>query len=497
MPEGDAGHVASPPPVRRGRGGRRLRRGTTALVVLVLAAAVATYQFDLGARWFGFDYPSPVRDPAKVLPPAGLTLPAARQAAAVAPAAPDVAVDRTAVSRALARFVRAKKLGSHVALDVARLSDGAPVYRHGARIVTPASTLKVLTAVAALEALGPAHRFTTQVVATPQSPRIFLVGGGDPLLSGAPTDPDGTYPARADLDTLARATAKALKAVGRSRVRLGYDTSLFAGPAVNPRWPASYVSDNVVSPISPLWVDEGRERPGLSLRSADPAASAAQQFAARLRSRGVAVVGRPAPGVAPQQEAGGQPIADVHGAPLAQVVQHVLEVSDNEGAEVLARQVALAEGQPASFTGGALAVKEVLGRVGVDTTGDRIYDGSGLSRQDRLRPDTLLAVMRVASSEDHPDLRTAVAALPVAGFSGSLAYRFETGDRAALGTVRAKTGTFTGVHGLTGTVTSVDGAVMSFVAIADRVRPPNTSDARALLDEVAAALAGCVCAATP
>jgi D-alanyl-D-alanine carboxypeptidase/D-alanyl-D-alanine-endopeptidase (penicillin-binding protein 4) len=53
------------------------------------------------------------------------------------------------------------------------------------------------------------------------------------------------------------------------------------------------------------------------------------------------------------------------------------------------------------------------------------------------------------------------------------------------------------VHGLTGTVTSVDGAVMSFVAIADRVRPPNTSDARALLDEVAAALAGCVCAATP
>jgi D-alanyl-D-alanine carboxypeptidase/D-alanyl-D-alanine-endopeptidase (penicillin-binding protein 4) len=103
----------------------------------------------------------------------------------------------------------------------------------------------------------------------------------------------------------------------------------------------------------------------------------------------------------------------------------------------------------------------------------------------------------VASSEDHPDLRTAVAALPVAGFSGSLAYRFETGDRAALGTVRAKTGTLTGVHGLTGTVTSVDGAVMSFVAIADRVRPPNTSDARALLDEVAAALAGCVCAATP
>ena len=61
--------------------------------------------------------------------------------------------------------------------------------------------------------------------------------------------------------------------------------------------------------------------------------------------------------------------------------------------------------------------------------------------------------------------------------------------------VRAKTGTLTGVHGLTGTVTSKDGAVMSFVAVADRVRVPNTVAARSLLDQMSAALAGCTCAA--
>jgi D-alanyl-D-alanine carboxypeptidase/D-alanyl-D-alanine-endopeptidase (penicillin-binding protein 4) len=497
VPEGDAGHVTTPKRGHGGHGGRWLRRSTTALVVLVLVAALATYEFDLGARWFGFDYPSPVTDPAKVLPPAGLTLPAAQQASSVAPAAPEEAVNSAAVSRAMARFARAKRFGPHVAIDVAQLSDGAVVYRHGARLVTPASTMKLLTSVAALDALGPDHRFKTEVVATPQSPRIFLVGGGDPLLVGVPSDPDRNYPGRADLDTLARATVKALKAVGRSRVRLAYDTSLFTGPAVNPLWPATYIPDDVVSPISALWVDEGREQSGLASRSVDPAGAAASVFARELRSRGIAVVGRPAPGVAPTDAAGGQPIAQVAGAPLSQVVQHVLEISDNEGAEVLARQVAVAEGQPASFAGAARAVLAVLDRLEVDTAGARVYDGSGLSRLDRLRPDTLLSVLRIASSEDHPGLHTAVATLPVAGFSGSLAYRFETANPIALGLVRAKTGTLTGVHGLAGTVTSRDGAVMTFVAIADRVREADQLAARALLDELSAALAACTCAGTP
>ena len=52
MPEGD---------------GRRLRRSTGALVVLVLVAALASYQFDLGRRWFGQGSPSPVTAPAEVL----------------------------------------------------------------------------------------------------------------------------------------------------------------------------------------------------------------------------------------------------------------------------------------------------------------------------------------------------------------------------------------------------------------------------------------------
>jgi D-alanyl-D-alanine carboxypeptidase/D-alanyl-D-alanine-endopeptidase (penicillin-binding protein 4) len=142
-------------------------------------------------------------------------------------------------------------------------------------------------------------------------------------------------------------------------------------------------------------------------------------------------------------------------------------------------------------------VRKVLGGLGVHLTGARIHDGSGLSRQDRLRPETLLSVLETASAADHPGLRAVVADLPVAGFTGSLAFRFEAGDRAGRGLVRAKTGTLTGVHALAGTVTTQDGVVLAFVAVTDRVRERDTLAARATLDRIAAALAGCTCASTP
>lgn len=488
MAGGDRSHYKRP---RTERSGRVLRASTASVVVLVLVLAGLSYQFDLGGRWLGWDYPSPVTDPARVAPPAGLSLPPASRAPSVAEPARDRAADPAAVRRALARLVADKKLGRHVAVAVDQLIDGTSVFAQGADLVTPASTMKLLTATAALAALGPDHRLRTTVVEGATPKQIVLVGGGDPLLGRAPaTDP--TYPARADVGTLAVATAKALHGLGRTSIRLGFDSSLFTGPAVSNEWPASYPVENVVSPISALWVDEGRERPGLAFRTDNPAADAAQVFARALERDNIEVLGRPMPVVAP---GGATELAVVRSAPLARIVERVLEVSDNEAAEVLFRHVAIAEGQPATFEGGRQAVRSVLGRLGVDTGGQRILDGSGLSRANRLSPDTLLAVLALAASEDHPDLRPVVATLPVAGFSGSLAYRFDTGDEAGLGRVRAKTGTLTGVHALAGTVVDLDGTELSFVAVADRVRAKHTVDAQALLDEIAAALAGCECGA--
>lgn len=482
MGGGDVRHSVAP-------SGRRIRRWTAALVALVIALAGLSYAFDLGPRVLGWDHPSPITEPAEVAPPPGLTLPSPSPAAAVASAPQEQAADPAAVRRAVARLLRDKDLGPRVAVVVGQMSDGETVFETGPSPVTPASTMKMLTSTSALAALGPDHTFRTTVVAGASTRDVVLVGGGDPLLARAPDS--GVYPARADIVTLAKATARSLKQLGRLRVRLGYDASLFTGPSASPTWEASYLPDDVVSPISALWVDEGLDRAGAS-RDADPAQAAAVEFARVLEKQGITVRGKPTPAVAATDA---EEYASVKSAPLSQIVQWTLEVSDNEAAEVLFRHVALAEGRPGSFSGGASAVRDVLARLGIDASGDRIYDGSGLSRENRLAPQTLLSVVEAAASEEHPELRTVVSGLPVAGFTGSLTYRFEDGDEEGLGRVRAKTGTLTGVHGLAGVVTDRTGTVLSFVAIADRVKVADTLDARQRIDQVAAALAACDCAA--
>jgi D-alanyl-D-alanine carboxypeptidase/D-alanyl-D-alanine-endopeptidase (penicillin-binding protein 4) len=170
-------------------------------------------------------------------------------------------------------------------------------------------------------------------------------------------------------------------------------------------------------------------------------------------------------------------------------------VSDNNAAEVVAHHVGLKVSGEGSFAGGAAAVRQVLGRLGVPLGGAVIHDGSGLSRSDRLRPRTLSDVLKVAGSPAHPQLRELITGLPVAGFTGSLQYRFNTGPAAGRGRVQAKTGTLSGVHGLAGVATDLDGDVLGFVAIADRVPMLDQEIARIVIDRVAAALGACHCGA--
>ena len=476
-----------------------------ALGVAVLGLVAASYLLDLGRRPSAEPpAPDPETAPADVAPPPGLVLPRLAAPSPVAAALPAQGAGRadggsgaaplsaTKIRLALAAGLLDRRLGRHVVAAVAPVATGRPVFTVGRGRIIPASTTKLLTAAAALATLGPDHTFATSVVAGPGRGSVVLVGGGDPFLAGRPAtaaERRTTYPPRADVVTLARRTAAALRRDGVRRVRVGYDDSLFSGPVGSPGWEPHYLPEGVVAPITALWVDEGRPAAGYG-RVADPSATAAAAFAAALSRNGVRVLGGPreqrAPARAPR-------LAAVRSAPLAAIVERVLDVSDNEASEVLAHHVGLATGAGGSFAGGTRGVTRTLRGLGIDTRGAVLYDGSGLSRRNRLSTATLLGVLRVAASSDHPYLRPVLTGLPVAGFTGSLAYRFDKGPPAGLGRVRAKTGTLTGVHGLAGVATDLDGNAMSFVLVADRVKVRHTLTARAVLDGLAGALGACRC----
>ena len=451
---------------------------TVGVLVHVLAGGAApAYRTGRLADWFGA-HPAPLAAPVP-----GFTAPPAPGPRAVARTAPSARPTARVVRRALAAALKDPDL-AHLRAVVAPLS-GPPVLDLGHGSSTPASTLKLLTAVAALEALGPETTFSTRVVADGRR-EIVLVGGGDPFLeSKQPTE----GPARHDasLQHLASLTAKTLHSRGVAKVRLAYDTSLFAGPRVNPHWPRSYIPDDVVSPITALWADQGLDPDG-SGRVSDPPATAAALFATYLRKDGVDVRQEIAQTKAHRDA---RELARVTSLPLADVVERVLQYSDNEGAEVLAHQVGLAVEGEASYDAGVHAGIQTLRDLGIDPSDATIQDGSGLSRHDRLDAETLVRVLQLAASPDHPELRSVITGLPVAAYDGSLGDRFDHSP--GRGLVRAKTGTLTGTSALAGLTTDARGRVLVFAFVSNHVKKAETLDTRAALDRLASALTTCRC----
>lgn len=489
-----------------GRGSGRLRRALGGLLVvgLVAAGGVAWQTGWAEQQWHDLrdGQSGEPADPAAVAPPPGIDVPdVVRPAALAKPADGAAALDTAALEQALAELDD-PDLGRHVLAAVGPLAGKRVAYERaeGAPTAIPASTTKIVTSAAALFLLGPEQVFETTAVLDQSgtTPRLFLVGGGDPLLTRAPEQPGPTdpssagsatfQPVRADVTTLARRTARSLKQAGVRKVGLVYDDSLFSGPQVNPTWEPDYVPE-VIAPITALWVDEGRPVEGIG-HVADPAAVATQEFRAALSRRGIKVTGSTGHEVAPPSATR---VGTVVSPTVAQIVQRVIEVSDNAAAEVLLRHIGIADQGIGSFEAGQDGVERVLAANGITLGESVLYDGSGLSRANRLAPAVLISVLRLAASDAHPQLRPLLTSLPVAGFTGSLTNRMDEGPAAGRGRVRAKTGTLSGVSSLAGIAVDQQGNLMAFALLADRIKEPKETLAQTALDNAAAGLGACSC----
>lgn len=324
----------------------------------------------------------------------------------------------------------------------------------------PASTQKLLTAAAVLDVLDPASTFTTRAVAAAPpaggvvAGDLWLVGGGDPLLATA------DYVTRFEIQPWPRSAIEDLAdriaaSVDRIDGSVVGDDSRYDALRFVPTWPERYLGSGDVGSLSAVAVNDGYD--AYPAPSPDPARSAAEILTELLEQRGVTVAGEPASGRAPAEAA---EVAALPSLTVGEVVAHMVRDSDNESAELLAKEVGRAAGGGPTTAAGVDAIEAALAAGGVRMDGTTLTDGSGLDRGNHVTCDTLMSLLE----EEGPD-SPVTSALPVAAEDGTLTERF-VGSPAA-GVLRGKTGTLLGVTGLTGFVDTPAGGHLTFAFLSN------------------------------
>jgi D-alanyl-D-alanine carboxypeptidase/D-alanyl-D-alanine-endopeptidase (penicillin-binding protein 4) len=403
------------------------------------------------------------------------------------------------------------RIGSTFGFDVVDAGSGEAVFsRLSTTPLRPASNMKIVTALTALKVLGPDTRMTTDTI-VPTAGEVILRGGGDTTLGVAGltklANATATYLTSKDLLAPLRQPADYRPSTctvdGKKRkstkknpcplvtppkvrppVRVYVDDSLYGKPAAGPGWTSSYMP-GIARPVRPL----GR----IGVYRWDSAQEAGSVFAAALRSAGVK-----ARTAGHRDAADDAPVAAaVSGETVAAQVRYMMQVSENNIAEMLFRQVAVERGRKGTFKGARLAARDTLRELGLDTTGLKLLDGSGLSRDDRLTPrfltDLLLEALR---TDEHPEFKPFLNTLPVGGRTGTLSpgtARFTTSpSKCAAGQVFAKTGTLFDTIGLSGYTRGADGQMKVFSALVnDRPQKYSPLSTRQAVDGLVATVNGC------
>ena len=332
------------------------------------------------------------------------------------------------------------------------------VDERGAASVIPASNMKLVVAAVALERLGAETVFTTEVAANVVdgvvTGDLFLVGGGDPLLSVAEYPSSQTYPPFNV--TLLEALADRVVLSGVRRITGGIvgDDSRYDDERYVPTW-AGDIANLEAGPIGALLVNDGRVYPRNDLPGQDPAEAAAEQLEILLERRGIEVGAPARRGV---RDAAAPVIASIDSVPVAEVVHEMLTTSDDNTAESLLKEIGLVASGAGTRAAGSAAVLETLASWGLPTEGIVITDGSGLDRTNVLTCELLVGVL------DHVGTSgTIFDSLPVAGTTGTLADVFV--GTPSQGVMRAKTGTLSGAKSLSGYYPATDGSIMLFSLI--------------------------------
>jgi D-alanyl-D-alanine carboxypeptidase/D-alanyl-D-alanine-endopeptidase (penicillin-binding protein 4) len=319
--------------------------------------------------------------------------------------------------------------------------------------LVPASTQKLVTAAAALTVLGPETRLETRALAAQPVQegtveRLFLVGGGDPLLMTPDVQAlrEEIPELRGTPTTSMAALADAIVAAGVRRIPQGIaaDDSRYENLRYLPTWDPDYRTEGQVGPLGALTVNGGfvelRPEP---IPADDPALLAAEKLGELLEDRGVDVGRAPARENAPS---GAAEIAKVQSPTITEVVAEDLSTSNNLASELMTREIGLRMSQQGTTAAGTQAILAKLVELGLPTANVVMVDGSGLDKGNRSTCALLAGAIGLG---DRPEYATLWSGLAVAGQSGTLVDQI---GGELTGKVRGKTGTLSNASGLVGLV---------------------------------------------
>ena len=379
-------------------------------------------------------------------------------------AADIVTLDNTAVELSWPRNVQARLdmlmldpllERSQLGLLIYDLTADSVLYSYGAKqALRPASTMKLLTAVTAIDQLGPQYlyctslRYTGEVKDSVLTGDLYCVGGMDPMFE------------QKDMN----AFVQSVKALGINSIhgRIVAVTNFKEENLLGEGW--CWDDDN--PQLTPLLVDRKDEF--------------MSRFVQGLRDAGIAVDGGCTTGAVPKD-------ALTIGScthRLDEILEPMLKESDNLYAESMFFQIAASQGvRPAKAVHARQLIKKTLGKAGVSDIQYRIADGSGLSLYNYVTPE-LLTKLLIYAYRDQRIFMHLFTALPIAGQDGTLKKRMK--EPFVSGKVRAKTGTLSGVSSLAGYVLTPNSHMLAFCIINQGI--VKHSDGRGFQDRVCEAL---------
>ena len=417
-------------------------------------------------------------------------------------------------------YVNQLPAGANLALMVQKVGAQAPdIDYHSQQMALPASTQKVITALAALLQLGPDFRFTTTMESKSAVDNGVLKGdltvrfGGDPTLK------------RQDIRNMVAVLKKS--GVQQIEGNVLIDTSVFASHDKAPGWPwndmtqcfsappaaaivdrncfsislysapkandlafirvASYYPVNMFSQVRTLARGSAEGQyceldvvpgdlnrftlTGCMTQRADPlplafAIQDGASYAGAIVKDELKQAGITYSGTLLRQTLVNEPgtvFASKQSAPLHDLLKIMLKKSDNMIADTVFRTIGHERfGVPGTWRAGADAVRQLLRQqAGVDLGNSIVVDGSGLSRHNLISPATMMQVLQYIAQHDSE--LNFISMLPLAGYDGSLQYRAGLHAAGVDGKVSAKTGSLQGVYNLAGFITTASGQRMAFV----------------------------------